>query len=225
MQKSSRRGAEAAALFRSHPLKTLRALRDCLVLIAGKNGYLSATGWFRSLVLSASVDARGEPLPWITYASLRFLESKLSPEMEVFEFGSGASTLWWARRVRRVVSCEDDREWFERTRTFAPANVQLIHAGSAGQEYSRAILPYNSQFDIVVIDGSDRVNCARNCLGALKPNGVILWDNSDREEYRPGFEFLREQGFRRVDFVGMTPINLFECSTSILYRDGNCLGL
>jgi precorrin-6B methylase 2 len=225
MQQSRPRGAAAAALLRSHPLKTLRALRDCLVLIGAKNGYLNATGWFRTLVLSSSVDAHGEPLPWITYPGVRFLESRLKPEMEVFEFGSGASTLWWARRVRRVISCEDNREWFERTREHAPANVELMHADSAGQEYSNAILPYKSQFDIVVIDGSDRVRCARNCLGALKPDGVILWDNTDREEYRPGFELLREQGFRRVDFIGMAPIVLFECSTSIFYRDGNCLDL
>jgi precorrin-6B methylase 2 len=224
-EKNSRRGAEALGLLRAHPLKTLRALRGCLGLLAGRTGYLSTTGWFRSLVLSSSVDARGEPLPWITYASLRFIESKLSPDMEVFEFGSGASTLWWARRVRHVVSCEDDREWLERTRARAPENVHLIHATSEGQAYSSAILPYTARFDLVVIDGSDRVDCARNSLGALKPGGVILWDNTDREQYRPGFELLRDQGFRRVDFVGMTPINLFECSTSIFYRDRNCLGL
>jgi hypothetical protein len=221
----SRRGAEAFALLSSHPLKTLRALRQCLGLVAGNTGYLRTTGWFRSLVLSSSIDARGEPLPWITYPSLRFLESRLHPEMEVFEFGSGASTQWWARRVRRVVSCEDDRDWFERTRALAPANVQLTYASGDGPEYAGTILAYNSTFDIVVIDGTDRVSCARNCLGALKPDGVILWDNTDREQYRPGFELLREQGFRRVDFIGMTPINLFECSTSIFYRDRNCLGL
>jgi hypothetical protein len=225
MPKRSSRVAEAVALLRSHPLKTLKALRNCLGLIAGNTGYLSTTGWFRSHVLSSSVDARGEPLPWITYSSLRFLEPRLNPEMEVFEFGSGASTLWWARRARSVVSCEHDREWLERTRALAPANVQLMYAAGTGPEYAGAILAYNSKFDVVVIDGVDRVSCARNCIGALKPSGVILWDNTDREEYRPGFELLRSQGFRRVDFIDMTPINLFECSTSIFYRDGNCLGL
>jgi precorrin-6B methylase 2 len=224
-EKSTRRGAEGLALLRAHPLKTLKALRACVGLLVGRTGYLSTTGWFRSLVLRSSIGARGEPLPWLTYPSLRFIESKLGPEMEVFEFGSGASTLWWAPRVRRVVSCEDDREWLERTRALAPANVHLIHATSEGQAYSSAILPYTQQFDVVVIDGSDRVECARSCIGALKPGGVIVWDNTDREQYLPGFEFLREQGFRRVDFVGMTPINLFESSTSIFYRDRNCLGL
>jgi hypothetical protein len=209
----------------SNPIRTLRALRDSAVLLAGSNGYLGTTGWFRSMVLSASIDGRGQPIPWITYACLRFLEPRLRADMSVFEFGSGSSTLWWAKRVRRVVSCEHDREWYERTRACVPANVELIHASREQQQYSRQVSKFSGEFDVIVIDGRDRVRCAHNCVPALKPDGVILWDNADRDYYRPGFEFLRREGFRRVDFSGLGPMVAFECMTSLFYRDGNCLGL
>jgi hypothetical protein len=77
----------------------------------------------------------------------------------------------------------------------------------------------------VVIDGRQRVKCAHHAVPALNGSGVILWDNTERPEYREGTEFLKERGFRRVDFVGMAPINESASMTSIFYRDGNCLGL
>jgi hypothetical protein len=127
--------------------------------------------------------------------------------------------------VERVVSCEHDREWFEQTRARAPTNAQVMHATREGHAYSNKILEYVNEFDIVVIDGRDRVRCARNAIHALKSTGVIVWDNSDRDYYQPGFDFLAANGFRRVDFFGMSPIVPFECSTAILYRNENCLGL
>jgi len=209
----------------SNPIRTLKALRDSAYLLGRPYGYLGKVGWFRSVVESACVDGRGEPIPWITYACMQFLGSRLHPDMSVFEFGSGFSTLWWAKRVRRVVSCEHDKEWYERTRAGVPANVEMIYASREQHEYSRQVLKFNDEFDVVVIDGRDRVRCATNCVPALKAGGVILWDDTDREYYQAGCEYLRSQGFRRVDFSGLGPMVMFECMTSLFYRDGNCLGL
>jgi len=47
----------------------------------------------------------------MTYPAIRFLERRLSNSLEVFEFGSGNSTLWWAERVSRIDSCEHDAQW------------------------------------------------------------------------------------------------------------------
>ena len=145
--------------------------------------------------------------------------------MSVFEFGSGSSTLWWARKVRRVISCEHDREWFERTRAIAPSNVEMIHAPLEDQQYAREVLKHGNAFDIIVIDGRDRIQCAYNSIAALKSDGVIIWDNSDRDEYRDGYEFLAQKGFRRLDFIGMGPINVYAWSTTVFYRNPNCLDL
>jgi hypothetical protein len=77
----------------------------------------------------------------------------------------------------------------------------------------------------VVIDGRDRVNCARNCVPALKPDGVVVWDNVERDEYAEGLRFLAESGFRRLDFAGMPPGLVEKTRTAVLYRAANVFGL
>ncbi|HAY39752.1 MAG TPA: FkbM family methyltransferase, partial [Desulfobacteraceae bacterium] len=81
---------------------------------------------------------------------------------------------------------------------------------------------YKDIFNIIVIDGRDRVNCAKNSLKALKGDGVIIWDNSEREYYQEGYSYLIQNGFRRLDFEGLGPIGIREWCTSIFYRDNNC---
>jgi hypothetical protein len=187
------------------------------------DSYLRQVGWFDSFLEFRPVDRRGEPLPWFTYAAMAFLQGRVKKEMSVFEYGSGNSTLWWGNRVSRVVSCEHDPSFYQLLRPKLPANVVYVQRELAGEAYPRAIEPYEREFDIVVIDGRERVACAKHCLGALKPGGVVVWDNSDREEYREGYDHLQAHGFRRLDFVGLGPINTYGWATSIFYSSANCL--
>lgn len=68
--------------------------------------------WIRSL------DGRAGPLadelPWITFAAIQFLKKNLRPEMSVFEYGSGGSTLFFSRRVKQIFSVEHDPLWYEK---------------------------------------------------------------------------------------------------------------
>ena len=50
-------------------------------------------------------------LPWMTYDAIDFLSSIAAPDHEVFEWGSGGSTLFFARRCDRVISVEHDKKW------------------------------------------------------------------------------------------------------------------
>lgn len=187
---------------------------------------LRKLGWLRSVEAGAPVDQDGNALPWFTYPAIFFLRKRLKPEMAVFEYGSGGSTVWWSRRVRRVVACEHDLAWFKIVQAGAPANVELLYRElNAAGNYARTIQDYDRQFDIIAIDGRDRVQCALNALAALKDDGVLIWDNSDRPRYREGIAFLLAQGFKRLDFAGDTPINAFRSCTSIFYRAENCLGI
>ena len=54
-----------------------------------------------------SIGSRDE-LPWITFRAIQWLTRYLRPEMKVFEYGAGGSTLFLARRVRELVSVEHD---------------------------------------------------------------------------------------------------------------------
>ena len=189
-------------------------------------GPLLEDGWFASFDQRRSVDREGNPIPYITYPALEFLTRRIRPEMSVFEYGSGASTLWWASRVAEVIACEHNEEWYQEIAAQAPSNVTLLHVPlEYGGAYCQTILRYASRFDVVVVDGRDRVRCAKNSLAALKSGGVILWDNSDREKYREGCQFLQDSGFRRIEFIGPTPLENQKSETSVFYRSDNCLGI
>jgi predicted O-methyltransferase YrrM len=140
------------------------------------------------------------------------------------QYGCGTSTLWWAERVSDLVVCEHDRDWFDRIKRDAPCNVTMIYKELVyGGEYSEAILGFKDCFDIVVIDGRDRVRCAKNALKALKEDGVIIWDNTERNKYQEGFDYLKAEGFKRIDFWGTGPVGIAKWCTTVFYRRNNCL--
>jgi hypothetical protein len=196
-----------------------RALRHALP-------YLLDSGWIHSRIAQASVNAAGEPIPWFCYAAIDFLAERLAPEHRVFEFGSGNSTLWWAARAARVTAVEHDAEWAAKVRESIPGNASLLEVPlEVDGKYCRTAEGTGEKFDVVVIDGRDRVNCALHSLDALTDEGVIVWDDSRRRRYRPGLDFLAEHGFRRLRFTGLGPIAANDGETSVLYRSSNCFGI
>jgi hypothetical protein len=64
---------------------------------------------------SLSLDSGRNPLtdkmPWIALSAITFLEHILNKDMVVYEYGSGGSTLFFASRVKEVVSVEHDKAW------------------------------------------------------------------------------------------------------------------
>jgi hypothetical protein len=202
--------------------KTARLLASHYLL--KEQSYLVKIGWYESVYQQASVDGQGEAIPWLTYPSIAFIGPRLRSDMEVFEYGSGNSTIWWASRVAHVHSCEHDPLWHSKMAPQLPANVVYMQA-SLGAGYCEVIKRHTKQFEIVVIDGRERVQCVKNSLDALNDNGVIIWDNTDRGKYCPGIDFLLEAGFRRLDFWGISPIVELESCTSVFYRSNNCLNI
>lgn len=188
------------------------------------DGYLEELGWFDSFQRSMAIDRQQGAIPWLTYPAIAFIEPRLHNDMRLFEFGSGNSTIWWARHVGEVVSCEHNPAWHEQMAPRLPPNVNYLYV-ELDNGYSEAIRRYREEFDVLVVDGRERVQCIRNSLGALKSGGVVIWDNSEREKYRPGFEFLRDAGFRRIDFWGMGPIYAVLWCTTVFYRQNNCFGI
>jgi hypothetical protein len=204
-----------------------KSIENLLQSFLENPGYLRKSGWLRSMEESRAVDVDGDPILWITYPALDFLAGRVSPEMVVFEYGSGNSTFWWSRRVSKLVSCEHDKEWYASFRSEIPGNTTYLlrRAKGGSTDYAMEISKYEDMFDILVIDGRDRVNCVKNGLGSLHHDGVIVWDNSDRAEYQEGFDILKENGFKSLYFWGMGALATRRYCTSIFYRRENCLGI
>ena len=191
-----------------------------------RTGYMASMGWFHSLEKGRAVNRQLEPIPWITYSAIAFLENRVSPTHRVFEFGAGMSTLWWAGRCHSVHSVEHDHAWVAQLQSLLPTNAKVKHQDLeyAGQ-YCRSATAQATPFDIILVDGRDRVNCAIFSINALSDKGVIVWDDTNRQRYQPGLRYLEAKGFKRIDFEGLKPCVVEGSVTSVFYRDNNCFNL
>jgi len=183
-------------------------------------------GWFESFNTKKSIDENGTPIPWCTYALIKFIEPRLKKEFKVFEYGSGNSTFWYAKRVAYVKCVEHNQNWFDENNHLFPANVEaVIRVFNNDDTYANEINTADTKYHIVIIDGVDRNNCAMICLNKLTEDGIIIYDNTQVLEYRISIEFLLQNGFKKLDFEGPLPIVSHNNITTIFYRDNNCLNI
>lgn len=189
--------------------------------------YLKDSGWNLSVRKRLPVDSGNHEIPWLTYSAIHFLTDRIREHFSVFEYGSGHSTIWFSKKASRIVSIEHDLKWFNsmKGRFSDYPNVIYKYHSIETDGYVNEILRYTDEFDVIIIDGRERVKCGLNSLKALKKSGVIIWDNSERANYQEGYEFLIRNGFRKLDFWGMGPIMTFEWCTSVFYRENNCLNI
>ena len=166
------------------------------------------------------LNSSGEPIPWITYPCMEFLGQINSSDKVVFEYGSGSSTLWWAKRSRSVYAIDRDASWIRRIEPDLPENAIVRHCHDETL-YADEILKTENVYDVIVIDGSVRYPCAERAIEKLSKDGIIILDNS--EWYPNTCEFITSNGFSRIDFIGISPINAFASCTSLFIRNLNPL--
>lgn len=105
-----------------------KSVADMLALL--RAGYLKESGWLESAEAKLAY-RNGEPVPWFTYAAISFLQKIITPDLAVFEYGGGQSTLFWAKHVRQVVTVDHDPEYEDYLRRTLPENAEfyLIEEG------------------------------------------------------------------------------------------------
>lgn len=207
-------------------------------LIDYSEQYLIPKGWFESIQCRRPVSSAGEPLPWITYPALRILPALLKPSFRILEYGCGWSSLWFSTKVARVISVEHDGEWARSVNSRAANNNVIVHVprgtelepdlcaslpaefadpARSGSYAAEAFRYPPEYFQVIFIDGIERVLCTWAAVRTVSRRGFILFDNSDREQYEPAYRVLREAGFRRVDYWGTGPVNPYEWCTSVFF--------
>ncbi|TDE18619.1 FkbM family methyltransferase [Dyadobacter psychrotolerans] len=187
-------------------------------------GALKDYGWFRSYNSRQSVDGDGNPLPWYTYSFIFFLKPRLKPHFEVFEYGSGNSTRWYAGIVKHVTAVEHDTNWISLITPKLPKNTTVM-SRPVGETYINAVQTENKFYHIVVVDGRNRVKCTTAAVECLTEDGVLILDNSEREWYQKAKDLMHSKGFKQLDFRGALPIISSESCSTVFYREGNCLGI
>ena len=68
----------------------------------------------RSIDEKVCIDRDGNPIPWYTFPAIEYLSQFDYGQKQVFEYGCGSSSHFWAARAKYVVSIEDNPKWFEK---------------------------------------------------------------------------------------------------------------
>ncbi len=163
--------------------------------------------------------------PWLASSAVAFLDESIQATWNVFEFGSGASTAWYAQRAGTVESVENNPEWHRQV------SEQLAHAGvenctltwlDSSRDFPSYLEQYSDDsFDLVVVDGYEarsghRIECLKVAKSKTKPGGLIVLDDSDRLEYRAADDILMGWTVRR--FISVKPFPLASVETSVFIR-------
>jgi hypothetical protein len=169
---------------------------------------------YRNMLPTAS---NNEAWPWYTYPAIEYLSQYDFSGCAVFEYGSGNSSKFWAQRAVTVKSVESNQTWYETVKSDLAENQDVL-LFSDKNDYVNSIHSNNQSFDVIVIDGFYRYNCALESVKCLNAGGMIILDNSDW--YPSTARILRENDFLQTDFIGWGPINSYAWCTSI-FTKGN----
>lgn len=135
--------------------------------------------------------------PWYERSFLKdWLAKQDVSNWEVFEWGGGASTLWWAKNAKHVDTLETDEKWTKDVKTglnhynLSNFSIDCIYVdnkdapfGSQNkptenmERYLNYIGGLNKRYDCIVIDGSYRDNAILVSEKYLRPEGHLIFDN------------------------------------------------
>lgn len=205
--------------------QNLYLLRHLQKLSTRKGSYLVETGYINSIKKFEPVNNEGDPIPWMNYSFIDFLEPRLNKTMDVFEYGSGYSTLYLSDKVHSVTSVEFDKDWFEKMRASLneKSNCDVIYRPDS-ENYNVAIKEYSDTlFDIIIVDGRDRKECVKHIIPYLSDGGVIILDDSWKAKFDEVFEYFKLNEFKELSFSGLKAGGLIVEKTTVFYRNDNVL--
>ena len=178
-------------------------------------------------------------VPWWTYGAVDAVEAhlaRLGGAARTFEYGSGASTVWLARRCAQVVSVEHHAGFAGVMRRVLAEGgltdvVDLLEVapvasaapvigsrrrGEQGRDYAdyvTSIDRFEGTFDLICVDGRARGECLLHAASRLAPGGILLLDDSQRPRYA---DAVRRSGLAIRRFRGWVPSLPYPRETALL---------
>ena len=157
-------------------------------------------------------------LPWLNFAAIDFINQFMEnrKNLQVFEYGSGGSTVFFLKKGYNVVTVEHCKNWHDNVinkinqnekwkekwedfyvepeydglkQTAKEIENPLMYKSKGFDKYNfeKYVLTLEnypaSFFDIILIDGRSRPSCILHAVGRVKPGGIIIIDNSERDYY------------------------------------------
>lgn len=137
--------------------------------------------WIRSMV------ARKRPLtlaiPWLTFDSIRAIESDIEIGWRIFEYGAGHSTIYWRKFGANVISVENDAGWCRFLRNAVAVedspDIKVIYADDMESYVGAVAKCGEAAFDLILADGAFRRECVQIAVNYVKLGGLLVVDNTD----------------------------------------------
>lgn len=165
-------------------------------------------------------------IPSLALPAICALDEYLTKDMRVFEWGSGASTLFFAMRCKDFVSIENSPGWYDKvglalTYRGMREDVTRIRV-DAGEGFEPDFASYqpgldtvnfrdyvkvidrepDESFDVILVDGRARCACLEHAQPKLKPGGLLILDDSARSIYQYA---MAKIDWPRMDLEGCIP--------------------
>lgn len=154
--------------------------------------------WNPAWIRQRQFERSNPDAPWFAAPSISFLETLLEPTFVGFEWGSGRSTIWFAKRVSKITSVEAREAWHRAvcesirsehleekvTLLLSPVSSNWAEDPEEIERYISTIerMPDGS-LDFLVVDGHFRILCLQRGLRKIRPGGLLILDNSDLPEF------------------------------------------
>jgi SAM-dependent methyltransferase len=191
---------------------------DSAMFLASVTNILAAGLGYR-----ASVDQRtcvlgdGRTIPMMSYGLVEYLLGLDLKGLELLELGGGASSQFWSRTAKSVLTLETSAEWVQRIKSRPLPNLEARL--SSNEALASDMLTLGRTFDIIVIDSAaNRYLLASNAPRILRPGGFVILDNSDW--FPNAARVLREADLIQIDYHDFRPLHHYRCTTSLfLHRD------
>ena len=138
-------------------------------------------------------------LPWWAFDAIQHADRVLAGR-NIFEYGTGGSTIRFAKIAKRICCVEDDAEWgklvLDRVQAQCLSNVMLNicpfdfrkPVGFEESDYLNELTVHqDATFDVIIIDGQDwtfqeRLTCFRFVEPQIPEGGLIIVDDFWRYE-------------------------------------------
>lgn len=183
-----------------------------------------------------------EAAPFITEGSIKFIEKRIKKTDNVLEFGSGGSTVYFAKKANKVISFESggyivrkrklprSLEWYtnivKKLKELKLNNVELYLL----QAYPNSEILYNhvlnslpdNYFNWVFIDGANRKLCVDKTRSKLVRGGYMVIDNYDH--IPPNNTMTSKEVYMKYEYVGKMMNELLKDWKSFTYDEPDWAG-
>ena len=121
--------------------------------------------------------------PWIHPDVVTMLEENINVNTKILEFGSGNSTVFFSKLTDNLYSVEHNDKWYNKIKSklnnkvkyilskvdyiSQPSKDETFYNCNTIKELFKTNIP-DEYFDIIIVDGIHRVNCAYASLNKLK---------------------------------------------------------